>query len=100
MENIMDRFWLLTWTTYGTWLPGDARGFVTDLRDQENRKYRCNEPATECVSDLPGLRAFAQAQMPCEPIFLGKSQAEALWCSFAKPPVFAAGRCWPSRSWL
>ena len=23
------RWWLLTWTTYGTWLPGDERGFVS-----------------------------------------------------------------------
>jgi hypothetical protein len=29
----MDRFWLLTWTTYGTWLPGDERGFVSEVRD-------------------------------------------------------------------
>src|SRR5947209_816005 len=27
-ETAMDRYWFLTWTTYGTWLPGDARGFV------------------------------------------------------------------------
>ena len=29
----MDRYWLLTWTTYGTWLPGDARGFVSNVAD-------------------------------------------------------------------
>lgn len=25
----MDKWWLVTWTTYGTWLPGDPRGFRT-----------------------------------------------------------------------
>ncbi len=25
----MDRFWFVTWTTYGSWLPGDPRGFRT-----------------------------------------------------------------------
>ena len=24
----MDRYWFFTWTTYGTWLPGDARGWI------------------------------------------------------------------------
>ena len=26
--------WFLTWTTYGTWLPGDARGFVGHFRER------------------------------------------------------------------
>lgn len=26
------RCWLLTWTTYGTWLPGEDRGFVSPVR--------------------------------------------------------------------
>ena len=29
----MDRYWLLTWHTYGTWLPGDRRGFVGRVRE-------------------------------------------------------------------
>ena len=35
-----DRHWLLTWTTYGTWLPGDDRGSVVD-----SRPHRQNTPA-------------------------------------------------------
>jgi len=39
MTLAFDRHWLLTWTTYGTWLPGDARGFVspipTGVRDRK-----------------------------------------------------------------
>jgi hypothetical protein len=34
----MDRQWLITWTCYGTWLPGTARGFVGNVRDMEANK--------------------------------------------------------------
>ena len=78
----MDRFWLVTWTTYATWLPGDARGFVTDLRDSENHKYRLNQPATECAADLPGLHAFAQASLRSKPVLLDRKHAEALLVQF------------------
>lgn len=27
--NTPAKYWLVTWTTYGTWLPGDPRGFRT-----------------------------------------------------------------------
>lgn len=29
MADTYERWWLVTWTTYGTWLPGDPRGFQT-----------------------------------------------------------------------
>ena len=28
-RSIGGKWWLVTWTTYGTWLPGDPRGFQT-----------------------------------------------------------------------
>jgi hypothetical protein len=31
----IDRYWFLTWTTYGTWLPGDVRGSVPGDPDPE-----------------------------------------------------------------
>lgn len=27
--SIISQWWLTTWTTYGTWLPGDPRGYCT-----------------------------------------------------------------------
>src|SRR5437016_14655262 len=30
----LGKFWFVTWTTYGSWLPGDRRGFRT-LRGKE-----------------------------------------------------------------
>jgi hypothetical protein len=51
----MDRFWLLTWTTYGSWLPGDRRGFVGKLRDETGRPIIHNEPGTPCDADMRPL---------------------------------------------
>src|SRR5437763_1061534 len=31
---VMDRYWLLSSTFYGNWLPGDPRGFVSRVRDR------------------------------------------------------------------
>src|SRR5690349_21194983 len=45
-EDCMDRVWHLTWTTYGTWLPGDERGFVSNVRDGDGPEVKHNTPAT------------------------------------------------------
>ncbi|MEM1304897.1 MAG: hypothetical protein AAGG46_08365, partial [Planctomycetota bacterium] len=65
------RYWLLTNTTYGTWLPGDRRGSVTSVRDR-----RAGEPrvVSRCEHDLPGepweppidgLQRSATARLKC-----------------------------------
>lgn len=38
MSLLFDRHWLLTSTTYGTWLPGEERGFVGAV-DSEHGGY-------------------------------------------------------------
>jgi hypothetical protein len=45
------RAWLLTTTTYGSWLPGDRRGSVTSVRDE-----RPNDPPSvvRIEHDIPG----------------------------------------------
>jgi hypothetical protein len=70
--------WLLTWTTHGTWLPGDVRGFVgyvreegpADLRqglasdarddamraDDASRRVIHNQPGTPYDRNAPGLK--------------------------------------------
>ena len=40
--------WLLTWTTYGTWLPGDERGFVGNVVE---------EPANDAIQSANVGRA-------------------------------------------
>jgi REP element-mobilizing transposase RayT len=78
----MDRYWLLTSTTYGTWLPGDRRGFVSNVRDGQGPEVRHNVPGTPCDADVPGLRRGARASLQCSPIYLNQEQANALLAQF------------------
>jgi REP element-mobilizing transposase RayT len=75
---MMDRFWLLTWTTYGSWLPGDARGFVSEVRDLDGEKVLHNEPGTPCDADLPSLESYAASRMTEPGVLLNRAQAEAV----------------------
>ena len=54
----MDRYWLLTWTTYGTWLPGDRRGFVGLQRDLQGVPSIHNSPGTPYDADVPRLECL------------------------------------------
>jgi REP element-mobilizing transposase RayT len=74
----MDRFWLLSWTMYGNWLPGDPRGFVSEVRDETGDKVLHNTPGTPCDADLPALHAYAASIMTEDAIRLNLAQAEAL----------------------
>lgn len=73
----MDRHWLLTWTTYGSWLPGDKRGFVGPFVDDRAAKIRRNEniPGTPVVADVPELEGYARKQLKAAPVSLAKDQA-------------------------
>lgn len=53
----MDRYWLLTWTCYGQWLPGDARGFVGNVREEDGTQISHNVPGTPYDADEPLLQA-------------------------------------------
>ncbi len=78
----MDRYWLLTWTTYGTWLPGDARGFVSNVGDDTGHGIRHNHPGAEYDADHPGLHRYMQARLKCSPIYLTQDQAPVLLAQF------------------
>ena len=74
--------WFLTWTTYGTWLPGDERGFVstvTDFRPGEDNTHRVRHaaPGTDYDRDAAGLRESARKLMTAEPVWLTGPQAAA-----------------------
>ena len=73
-----DRYWLLTWTTYGTWLPGDPRGSVTTVRDRPGPRKRHNLPGTPAEPPLPGLQRAARVQLKGPPIYLVEDQAKEL----------------------
>jgi len=78
----MDRHWLLTWTTYGTWLPGDPRGFVSNVRVGPGPEVRHNLPGTPCDKDMPGLARASRAVLKGPSIYLVPAQAEALLAQF------------------
>jgi len=78
------RHWLLTSTTYGTWLPGDSRGSVTSVRD-----LRYDDPDTICriEHDIPGepyeaaiptLEQAARGRLKCAPIYFGQEHASII----------------------
>jgi REP element-mobilizing transposase RayT len=88
----LDRYWFLTWTTYGTWLPGDKRGFVSNVRDGPGPEIRHNTPGTPFDADLPPLEQAARSRQKGPPIRLDHRQAEILFEQMLETSGF--------RSWL
>ncbi|MFO0925715.1 MAG: hypothetical protein U0736_01600 [Gemmataceae bacterium] len=80
----MDRYWLLTSTFYGNWLPGDPRGFVSRVRDTRSddaaspHRREHDLPGTECDRDLPGLLQASREQLRGEPVRLASDTARVL----------------------
>jgi REP element-mobilizing transposase RayT len=95
------RAWLLTNTTYGTWLPGDPRGSVTSVRDlrPENAptvvRVEHDLPGEPWEDEIPGLERSAREQMRGPPVFLDLAKAEALLAQFQET---AAYRGWELRA--
>jgi REP element-mobilizing transposase RayT len=87
----MDRYWLLTWTTYGTWLPGDKRGFVSDVRDGPGPEVRHNTPGTPYDADDARVRQRALDNLIGQPVWLTPEQAQVLADQFRET---AAHRQW------
>ncbi len=74
----MDRFWLITWTGYGNWLPGDERGFVSYVEDDKGNRVIHNVPGTPFDADLPNLKKYTQSIMKGPPVILDARNAEAM----------------------
>ena len=74
----MDRHWLITWTCYGTWLPGSARGFVGNVRDKDGTQVSHNLPGTEFDADMPRLEAYVRGHMAGSSVELNSMDADAL----------------------
>ena len=68
--------WLITWTTYGSWLPGDPRGFVSAVDDGDGRSVIHNVFGTEYDRNVPKLARFAARRMRGRPIRLTQPQAQ------------------------
>jgi Transposase IS200 like len=74
----MTRHWLITSTTYATWLPGDKHGFVSPVEIQTGERVVHNVPGTPYDQDMPELRQRARALLKCEPIYLTEAQAAVI----------------------
>jgi REP element-mobilizing transposase RayT len=74
----VDRCWLLTWTTYGNWLPGDERGFVSAVRDQSGVQTTHNQPGTEYDCDRTHLESYSQQTQKFAAVRLTLEQAAAV----------------------
>jgi len=85
--------WLITWTTYGTWLPGDPRGHVSPVL-QANATYlkRRNTPGVEWAAADERTRKRSRALQRFETVCLDDDEA----CAAAKSIADAAA----SRKWL
>ena len=74
----MERHWLITWTCYGTWLPGDERGFVGKVPSGDGTMVTHNVPGTPFDANVPFLVEFARNEMKGDPVKLAMCDAEAL----------------------
>jgi len=74
----MDRHWLLPWTTYGTWLPGDARGFVGNFDRGDGTWHRVNTPGVPYAANMPGLKRMATSNLAGPSVFLSLEHAGPL----------------------
>lgn len=78
----MDRYWLLTSTTYGTWLPGDRRGFVGPFRNASGNRVIHHLPGEPYDRDMPALELAARRRLRGPPVHLTRPQAETLLAQF------------------
>jgi REP element-mobilizing transposase RayT len=77
-----DRYWFLTWTMYGTWLPGDCRGFVSPVHDQRGFLVLHNLPGTPYDKDHPHLEEYARSRLKGPPIYFRFDHANTCLTQF------------------
>jgi REP element-mobilizing transposase RayT len=84
----MDRYWLLTWTTYGTWLPGDERGFVSEVNDGCGGRVIHNVPGTPYDAGWELLKHDSQNRLLCPPIYLSAEHVHPLCDQFQETATY------------
>jgi len=86
----VDRYWFLTWRTYGTWLPGE-NGFVGYYYPDGARRVIDNLPGMPATEQIPALERYARTAMKAEPVQLTVQQAHVV---LAQLQESAAYRGW------
>ena len=89
---MFDRAWLLTWTCYGNWLPGDERGFVGLYPNERGERSINNQPRSECDRDVPWLKRYSASLLAAELVRLTVDHAEQLAAQFRETAAY--------RGWL
>jgi REP element-mobilizing transposase RayT len=67
----------VTSTTYGNWLPGDKRGFVSPVIEN-GQSVLHNVPHTPYAQDISALKRFAENKMKSPPVFFNRQHAEVI----------------------
>ena len=78
----MTRYWFMTSTFYGNWLPGDARGSVSGRHFLDDDKIINNQFGDAYDSSMPNLEAFSRKQMKGPPVQLNLDQARLVMRQF------------------
>lgn len=90
--------WLLTSTTYGTWLPGDPRGSVTSVRDYRrtdtatNKRIEHDRYGDAWEPPVAGLHRAAKSRLKSEPVLLTGEHAQTLLTQFQESAEFRRWR--------
>jgi REP element-mobilizing transposase RayT len=84
----MDRYWFLTWRTYGTWLPGDERGFVDPVVDEDGKCVIHNVPGTPLDADNHSLWKYSKEIMKGAPVCLTAEHAPVLLKQFQETAAY------------
>jgi REP element-mobilizing transposase RayT len=103
--------WLLTWTTYGTWLPGDERGFVGYVRetapdakpawrprleddaqradDESRRVSHTPDASRRVIHNIPGT-PYDRAIPALQRYAREQMKGEPIWLTHTQAEVFLA----------
>ena len=87
-----ERFWLLTWTTYGSWLPGDERGSIGIFHDQDENAIEHNKRGQSVADASEALRKYSKSQMKGDELRLVLEQARVLVTQFHCTAAFRKWR--------
>jgi len=77
-----ERHWLITWTAFGTWLPGDRRGSTSPFRTGAVTHERMNAPGEVAAPSQPALEAWTRRRVDEPPVRLTASDAQVLLRQF------------------
>ena len=76
----------MTWTAYGTWLPGDERGFVSPKFECDRPERQNNEPGRPYDDGRRDLRRIAESKLSGDAVRLTRALAEVVRRQFEDRP--------------